>query len=65
MGRHTRRGDAEMGRHGDDIEEGQPILVVETDKASVDIPSPYTGVVLEIAVKPGDLVNVGDVLMTF
>ena len=50
---------------GDQIEEGDDILVVETDKAAVDIPSPYTGEVTGIAVEPGDMVNVGDTMMTF
>ena len=50
---------------GDEVKEGDPILEVETDKAAVEIPSPYTGTVREILVKQGDLVKVGDVLMTF
>ena len=50
---------------GDLVNEGDPILEVETDKASVEIPSPYTGKVNEIRVKAGDVVRVGDVLMTF
>jgi pyruvate dehydrogenase E2 component (dihydrolipoamide acetyltransferase) len=50
---------------GDEIKEGDLILEVETDKAAVEIPSPYTGRVEEILVKPGDMVNVGDVLMRF
>jgi pyruvate dehydrogenase E2 component (dihydrolipoamide acetyltransferase) len=50
---------------GDEVKEGDPILEVETDKAAVEIPSPYTGKVSEILVKPGDTVKVGDVLMTF
>jgi pyruvate dehydrogenase E2 component (dihydrolipoamide acetyltransferase) len=50
---------------GDEVKEGDPILEMETDKAAVEIPSPFTGSVKEILVKPGDLVNVGDVLMTF
>ncbi len=50
---------------GDEVQEGDPILEVETDKASVEIPSPYTGKVEKILVKPGDVVKVGDVLMTF
>ena len=50
---------------GDDVKEGAPILEVETDKAAVEIPSPYTGKVEEIHVKPGDTVKVGQVLMTF
>jgi pyruvate dehydrogenase E2 component (dihydrolipoamide acetyltransferase) len=50
---------------GNKISEGDIILEVETDKAAVEIPSPYTGVIEEILVKPGDTVKVGDVMMTF
>jgi pyruvate dehydrogenase E2 component (dihydrolipoamide acetyltransferase) len=50
---------------GDEVKEGDPILEVETDKAAVEIPSPYSGTVSEIVVKQGDIVKVGDVLMTF
>jgi pyruvate dehydrogenase E2 component (dihydrolipoamide acetyltransferase) len=50
---------------GDELKEGDPILEVETDKASVEIPSPYTGTVEEILVKAGDVVKVGQVLVTF
>ena len=50
---------------GDNVEEGDIILEVETDKAAVEIPSPYTGVVEEILVKPGDTVKVGQVMLTF
>ncbi|UCE56323.1 MAG: 2-oxo acid dehydrogenase subunit E2 [Desulfobacterales bacterium] len=50
---------------GQEVKEGDIILEVETDKAAVEIPSPYTATVQEIFVKPGDMVNVGDVMMTF
>ena len=50
---------------GDSVKEGDPILEVETDKAAVEIPSPFTATVGEILVKPGSVVRVGDVLMTF
>jgi len=50
---------------GDDIKEGDPILEVETDKAAVEIPSPFTARVEEILVNPGDVVLVGDVMMNF
>lgn len=50
---------------GDEVEEDQPILEVETDKATVEIPSPYAGTVTDIRVAKGDLVNVGDVLLVF
>jgi pyruvate dehydrogenase E2 component (dihydrolipoamide acetyltransferase) len=50
---------------GDKVIDGKPILVIETDKATTEIPSPVTGVVQEIRVKPGDVIKVGDVLMVF
>ena len=50
---------------GQVVKEGDIILEVETDKAAVEIPSPYSGSIQEIVVKPGDIVNVGDVMMTF
>ena len=50
---------------GDRVIDGKPIMVIETDKATTEIPSPVTGVVREIRVKPGAVVKVGDVLMVF
>ena len=50
---------------GDHVEEDQPLLEVETDKAAVEIPSPYAGTVSQIHVAAGDLVRVGDALVTF
>lgn len=50
---------------GDQVKEDQPILEVETDKATVEIPSPFTGTVSDVRVNAGDLVNVGDVLLVF
>ena len=50
---------------GDAVEEGDPLLEVETDKAVTAIPSPFTGIISDVRVKPGDLVLVGDVLVAF
>ena len=50
---------------GDTVQEGEIILHIETDKAVVEVPSPYTGTVAEIKVSKGDVVRVGAVLMTF
>jgi len=41
-------------KHGDQVETDENILVVETGKVALDIPSPYAGVVEEILVTPGD-----------
>ena len=56
---------AVMINKGDSVEEGQPVLEVETDKATVEIPSPYTGKIENITCGPGDVVHVGDVLIMF
>ena len=50
---------------GDVIAEDAPLLEVETDKATVEIPSPVRGRVTKIHVQPGQTVKVGDVLVTF
>lgn len=50
---------------GQKIVEGELLIEVETDKAAVEIPSPVTGTVAKIHVKPGDMAAVGDDLISF
>src|SRR5699024_585902 len=50
---------------GDTVEEDQVVAEVETDKAVVDVPSPVNGTVQEIHADAGELVPVGDVIVTF
>lgn len=50
---------------GDRVMDGQPVMLVETDKATTEIPAPVNGTVKEIRVRPGDVVKVGEVLMVF
>src|SRR5437899_7367552 len=52
-------------QEGDLVQEDAPLLEVETDKATVEIPSPVTGRVSKIHVQPGQTVKVGAVLVTF
>src|SRR5215475_14381350 len=52
-------------REGDVISEDAPLLEVETDKATVEIPSPFSGRVAGIHVQPGQTAKVGHVLVTF
>jgi pyruvate dehydrogenase E2 component (dihydrolipoyllysine-residue acetyltransferase) len=52
-------------REGDVIQEDAPLLEVETDKATVEIPSPMSGRVEKIHVSPSQTVKVGEVLVTF
>lgn len=49
---------------GDTIAREQPVLELETEKATIEVPSSVAGVVKEIKVKPGDKVNVGAVVLT-
>ncbi|MFB6253635.1 MAG: dihydrolipoamide acetyltransferase family protein [Halobacteriaceae archaeon] len=50
---------------GDTVEEDQVVAEVETDKALVDVPSPYNGTVKEIHYDEGDIVDVGSVIISF
>ena len=47
---------------GDSVKPEDPILTLESDKAAMDIPSPYNGVVKKIGVKVGDKVSQGSKL---
>jgi pyruvate dehydrogenase E2 component (dihydrolipoamide acetyltransferase) len=47
---------------GDSVKEEDPILTVESDKASVELPSPGAGKITRITVKVGDKVKEGDVV---
>lgn len=47
---------------GDTIKLEQSLFTVESDKASMEIPSPAAGVVKELKVKIGDTVNIGDLV---
>ena len=47
---------------GDTVKVEQSLITVESDKASMEIPSSHAGVVKELKVKLGDTVNIGDLL---
>src|ERR1700743_1205695 len=49
---------------GDSVKAEQSLITVESDKASMEIPSSTAGVVKELRVKVGDKVNMGDVILT-
>src|SRR6187549_2786681 len=49
---------------GDTIARDQPVVELETDKATIEVPSSVAGVVKEIKVKRGDKVKVGAVVLT-
>ena len=49
---------------GDQVQSNQPLVTIESEKVMVDFPSPYDGVVKNIAVKAGDQICEGAVLLT-
>lgn len=50
---------------GDRVEEHQTLAEMETDKALVEVPSPWTGVIRELHGAPGDIIAVGSVLVSY
>ncbi len=50
---------------GDKVEADQSLITVEGDKASMEVPAPFAGVVKEIKVKAGDKVSTGSLIMVF
>src|SRR3979490_100705 len=53
-----------MIKPGASINEGEPVMELETDKAVVEVPSSVTGTIGEIRVKEGDKLRVGQVIFT-
>ncbi|MDP2652927.1 MAG: 2-oxo acid dehydrogenase subunit E2 [Candidatus Omnitrophota bacterium] len=50
---------------GSAVKKDQPVLELETDKATIEVPSPLDGIVKEILVKEGAVANVGQLVMKF
>ena len=50
---------------GDRVEEHQTLAEMETDKALVEVPSPWAGVIKELKGKEGEIINVGAILVTY
>lgn len=49
---------------GDKVSQDQAVLELETDKATIEVPSPVSGTVKEIFVKDGDKLSVGQLIFT-
>ena len=47
---------------GDTVEAEQPIVTLESDKATMDVPSPAAGKIVEIVLKVGDKVSMGSLI---
>lgn len=50
---------------GDSVKEDQELVEIETDKAIVKLPSPHRGRIAELHGKEGDIIKVGQVLVSF
>ena len=50
---------------GDKVNEGDTLVTLESEKATMEVPSPAAGVVLEVSVKVGDKVSEGTLILTF
>ena len=51
-------------KRGDVVKPDDPLITLESDKASMDVPSPAAGTVKEITVKIGDKVSAGTLILT-
>ncbi len=51
-------------KEGDTVKQGSGLMELETDKATVTVPSPSSGKIVSVLVKPGDTVPVGTVIVT-
>ena len=66
LGENVEQGDVTrvLVKVGDTIAREQPVVELETDKATIEVPSSVAGVVKDINVKAGDKVKVGAVILT-
>src|SRR3954469_11206900 len=49
-------------KKGDTVSADEPLVVLETDKVTIDVPAPAAGALAQISHKEGDKVRVGEVL---
>ncbi|HEX5925086.1 MAG TPA: dihydrolipoyllysine-residue acetyltransferase [Baekduia sp.] len=49
---------------GDEVAENDPLITLETDKATMDVPAPFAGVVAEVLLKVGDVASEGTAIAT-
>lgn len=51
-----------LKNEGDYVDEGQPVVEIESEKATVELPAPTSGTLSKIVKKQGEVANVGDVV---
>ena len=49
---------------GDEVQLEDPLITLESDKASMDVPAPMAGSVTEVYIKPGDRVSEGSLIIS-
>ena len=49
---------------GDSVEADQPVIELETDKATIEVPAPVAGTVVQVAVRTGETIAVGQLILT-
>ena len=49
-------------KEGDQVNKNDTIITLESDKSSVEIPSPYSGKITELKVKVGDKISEGSLI---
>src|SRR4030095_1662791 len=66
LGENVEQGDVTrvLVKVGDTISPDQPVIELETDKATIEVPSSVAGVAKDIKVKAGDKVKVGAIILT-
>ena len=50
---------------GDTIKRGQNLMEVLTDKAAMEVPSPFAGTIAELRAEPGKMIKVGEVVLSY
>ncbi|HEV3141767.1 MAG TPA: biotin/lipoyl-containing protein, partial [Vicinamibacterales bacterium] len=66
LGENIKAGDVlrVLVKPGDTIAKDQPVLELETDKATIEVPSSVAGQVKDVRVKAGDNVKVGQAILS-
>ncbi len=52
-----------IAKAGDEVQEEDPLITLELDKASMEVPAPFAGKVKEVKVKAGERVSEGDLIL--
>src|SRR5438093_5241766 len=51
-----------LKKQGESVDQDEPVVVIETDKLSVELPAPTTGTITKLLKQTGEKASVGDVI---